>query len=54
MVLYFNSEPFYSKYDKGFLYNDKSINIKWPRGKKKLSQKDNKLPTFEKLKNEIF
>ena len=54
VILYFNSEPFYSKYDKGFMYNDKLINIKWPKGKKILSQKDNKLPTFEKLKNEIF
>ncbi len=54
VILYFNSQPFYSKYDKGFVYNDESVNIKWPKGKKILSQKDNKLPKFEKLKNELF
>ena len=54
VILYFNSETFYSKYDKGFIYNDKVVNINWPKGKKILSTKDNKLPNLEKLKDEIF
>jgi dTDP-4-dehydrorhamnose 3,5-epimerase len=54
VILYFNSQPFYSKYDKGFIYNDKVVKINWPKGKKILSAKDNKLPNFEKLKDEIF
>ena len=54
ILLYYNSEYFYPKYDKGLAYNDKSIKIKWPNGKKIISEKDRKLPTFKELKNELF
>lgn len=54
ILLYYNSEYFYPKYDKGLAYNDKSIKIKWPNVKKIISEKDRKLPTFKELKNELF
>tara|TARA_B110000003_G_C16597124_1_gene514168 strand:+ start:913 stop:1428 length:516 start_codon:yes stop_codon:yes gene_type:complete len=54
IVLYFNSQLFYPKNDKGFMYNDKKVNIKWPKGKKIISNKDKKLPCLEELKNEIL
>ena len=53
-ILYFNSEKFYPKYDKGFKYNDKLINIKWPKGKKILSKKDINLPSLKSLKHELL
>jgi dTDP-4-dehydrorhamnose 3,5-epimerase len=54
IILYFNSKPYYPKYDKGFIYNDKIVNIKWPKGIKILSSKDKKLSNFEKFKHEIL
>ncbi len=54
IIHYYNSQPFFPKYDKGFSYKDKIINIKWPKGKKILSKKDSKLPSFEEIKNELF
>ena len=53
-ILYFNSEKYYPKYDKGFKYNDELVNIKWPRGKKILSIKDDNLPTLKYLMHEIL
>ncbi len=54
VIHYYNSQIFFPKYDKGFHYKDKTINIKWPKGKKILSSKDNKLPNFQEIKNELF
>jgi len=47
-IIYYKLDNFYKpKYENGIIYNDKKINVKWPKRKIILSNKDRKLKTFE-------
>ena len=51
VVFAYKVDNFYSpEYDRGIAFNDKFLNIDWkiPASKMKLSEKDTKLPIFEK------
>jgi dTDP-4-dehydrorhamnose 3,5-epimerase len=53
-VLYYKCDEFYApESDAGILYNDTSLNIDWkiPAEKILVSEKDSKLPSFVKAKN---
>ena len=57
-IIYKVSEAEYSKeHDKGIIWNDKTINIKWPLENIKeviLSDKDKNLPTLEQADNNFL
>ena len=54
-IIYYKLDNYYNpKYESGIIYNDPSINIKWPK-KMIISQKDKKLLTINQfLKKKIF
>ena len=41
------------KYEYGIIYNDKSLNIKWPNKKMIVSKKDKNLLTFKEFKKKF-
>ena len=50
-IIYYKLDNYYApKYESGIVYNDKNLNIKWPRKKMKISKKDQNLLTFEEFK----
>lgn len=54
IVSYQCDQVFFSEYDSGIIWNDKSLNIKWPISdfsKLIFSEKDKNLPTFEQYFN---
>jgi len=55
-IIYYKLDNYYNpKYESGIIYNDPSINIKWPKKKMIISQKDKKLLTINQfLKKKIF
>ena len=54
-IIYYKLDNYYNpKYESGIIYNDSSINIKWPKKKMIISQKDKKLLTINQfLKKKI-
>ena len=51
-IIYYKLDNFYKpKFESGIIYNDKSINIRWPAGKKLISVKDKKLYSFKEFCN---
>ena len=49
-IIYYKLDNYYSpKSESGIIYNDKSINIKWPKKKIFLSKKDKTLMTFKQF-----
>ena len=51
-VCYFVDEFWYKKYERTLIWNDKEINVKWPKKKSPLlSKKDSQAMTFRKIKN---
>ncbi len=47
-IIYYKLDNYYRpKYENGIIYNDKTLNIKWPKKKMVISQKDKQLSTFE-------
>jgi dTDP-4-dehydrorhamnose 3,5-epimerase len=54
IVSYKCAEIFYAEYDSGIIWNDETINVKWPLEKVVgsdiiVSQKDKMLPTFKEF-----
>ena len=47
ILLYHLSEYRYTKYERGILFNDKTLRIKWGIKKPILSKRDNLMPTFK-------
>lgn len=45
-VVYFNSNFYNKKYERGILYKSKKFNISWPLKPKKISKKDRRLKDF--------
>jgi len=53
-IIYYKLDNYYNpKYESGIIYNDKSLNIKWPRKKMIISKKDQNLLTISKFKKEF-
>jgi dTDP-4-dehydrorhamnose 3,5-epimerase len=52
-VLYKVTNEYNKRYDSGILWNDPDIGIRWPDIPPIISEKDRKLMTFEKYKEEI-
>ena len=51
-IIYYKLDNYYSpKYESGIVYNDKSINIKWPKKKILVSEKDKNLFTIKEFKS---
>ena len=51
-IIYYKLDNYYSpKYESGIVYNDKSINIKWPKKKMLVSEKDKNLFTIKEFKS---
>ena len=49
-IIYYKLDNYYSpKFENGILFNDKTLNIKWPKKKIVVSKKDKKLITFDKF-----
>ena len=52
-IIYYKLDNYYSpKFEKGIIYNDKSLNIKWPN-KIVISKKDKNLISFKEFKKNI-
>jgi len=50
-IIYYKLSNYYqSKYEDGLLWNDKTLKIKWPNVKAKLSEKDKNLRSFSEFK----
>ena len=50
-IIYYKLSNYYqSKYEDGLLWNDKTLKVKWPNIKPKLSKKDKKLKSFNEFK----
>ena len=50
-IIYYKLDNYYNpKYESGIIYNDPSINIKWPKKKMIISKKDRKLLTINQFK----
>ena len=50
-IIYYKLDNYYApKYESGIVYNDKNLNIKWPKKKMKISKKDKNLLTLEEFK----
>ena len=50
-IIYYKLDNYYSpKFESGIIYNDKSINIKWPNKNMSISSKDKKLLTLKEFK----
>ena len=53
-IIYYKLDDFYApKYEYGIIYNDKSLNIKWPNKKMIVSKKDKNLLTFKEFKKKF-
>ena len=53
-IIYYKLDNYYSpKFESGIVYNDKSINIKWPKKKMLVSEKDKKLMTIKEFKSKF-
>ena len=52
-VMYKVTNEYNKEYDSGILWNDSDIGIKWPEIQPIISEKDRKLMTFEKYKEEM-
>ena len=53
-IIYYKLDNYYRpKYENGIIYNDKTLNIKWPKKKMVISQKDKQLNTFEVFCNNL-
>ena len=53
-IIYYKLDDFYApKYEYGIIYNDKSLNIKWPKKKMIVSKKDKNLLTFKEFKKKF-
>jgi dTDP-4-dehydrorhamnose 3,5-epimerase len=53
-VIYYKLDNYYMpKFENGIIYNDKNLNLKWPKKKMEVSKKDKNLPTFENFCNTI-
>jgi len=47
-IIYYKLDNFYApKYEKGIIYNDTKLNVKWPRKRMIISKKDKKLLSFK-------
>ena len=50
-IIYYKLDNYYSpKFESGIIYNDKSINIKWPKKNMNISLKDKRLITINEFK----
>ena len=47
IVYYKRSNYYHPKYEKGIIWNDKDINVKWPINKPRVSKKDKTLDTYK-------
>ncbi len=53
-IIYYKLDNYYSpKFESGIVYNDKSINIKWPKKKMLVSDKDKNLITINEFKSKF-
>ena len=53
-IIYYKLDNYYSpKFESGIVYNDKSINIRWPKKKMLVSEKDKKLMTIKEFKSKF-
>lgn len=50
-VLYKVNQEYSVKHDRGLLWNDTTLDIKWPTDKPIISEKDNQLPLFKNIEN---
>jgi len=50
-VYYKCSNIYYPEYEKGIIWNDSNIKIKWPANNPQLSDKDNSLPSLANFNN---
>ncbi len=49
-IIYYKLDNYYSpKYESGIIYNDQSLNIKWPKKNMLVSKKDKSLMTMKKF-----
>ena len=53
-IIYYKLDNYYSpKFESGIVYNDNSINIRWPKKKMLVSEKDKKLMTIKEFKSKF-
>ena len=53
-IIYYKLDNYYNpKYESGIIYNDKNLNIKWPRKKLLISKKDKNLLSISEFKKEF-
>ena len=53
-VIYYKLDNYYApKFESGIIYNDTTINFKWPNKKMTVSKKDKNLPSFLAFKKKI-
>ena len=53
-IIYYKLDNYYSpRYESGIIYNDKEVNMKWPKKRLIISKKDKKLETFSKFKTKF-
>ena len=50
-IIYYKLDNYYApRYESGIVYNDKNLDIKWPKKKMRISKKDKNLLTLEEFK----
>jgi dTDP-4-dehydrorhamnose 3,5-epimerase len=53
-IIYYKLDNYYApKFESGIIYNDPSIDFKWPKKKMIISQKDRDLPSFIQFKKKL-
>ena len=53
-IIYYKLDNYYApKFESGIIYNDSSIDFKWPKKKMTISQKDRDLPSFVQFKKKL-
>jgi len=52
-VMYKVSTPYDARYEKGFRWNDSTINIQWPIDQPVVSERDQQAPTFQDIRQLI-
>ena len=53
-IIYYKLDNYYNpKYESGIIYNDKNLNIKWPKKKLFISKKDKNLLSISEFKKEF-
>jgi dTDP-4-dehydrorhamnose 3,5-epimerase len=53
-IIYYKLDNYYSpKFESGIVYNDKNINVKWPKKNMLVSNKDKKLITLKEFKSKF-